>query len=420
MKTKVHLPDIVGKGYASFWNFKGRYRVVKGGRGSKKSTTMALWVIYNMMKYEGANTLVIRRFFNSHKDSTYTQLKWAIHKLQVSHLWDVKQSPLEMTYRPTRQKILFRGLDDPQSITSITAERGYLCWVWFEEFFQVMNEDDFNKIDLSIRGDVPAPLFKQITGTLNPWSEKHWIKKRFFDEPSDNIFSNTTDYRCNEFLGEDDIALFDDMRDRNPRRYKVEGLGDWGVSEGLVYENWEERAFDIDEVAARPGIKTAFGLDFGYKADPSAFICLYADMESKELFVFDEHHQRSMLNDAIAEMLKYKGYAKERIIADSADPKSIEEIRRAGIPRITEARKGPDSILNGIQFVQQFKLWVHPKCLNTVIELSNYAWAENKEGKIINKPIDDYNHLLDALRYACEGLKKGAKLTSVDRNLLGI
>ena len=147
---KIDISKKIGKGYKTFWNFKGRYRVVKGGRASKKSTTNAQWIIYKMMQYPLANTLVIRRVFNTHKDSTWTQLKWATNNLGVSHLWKFSKSPLEATYLPTGQKILFRGLDDPMSITSITVEIGYLCWCWFEEAFQIMDEDSFNKVDIKI------------------------------------------------------------------------------------------------------------------------------------------------------------------------------------------------------------------------------------------------------------------------------
>ncbi|MDP4147364.1 MAG: PBSX family phage terminase large subunit, partial [Bacillota bacterium] len=333
------------------------------------------------------------------------QLKWAAYNLGVSHLWHFSKSPLEITYKSTGQKILFRGLDDPMSVTSITVEKGYLCWCWFEEAFQVMNEDDFNKIDMSIRGEIPKGYFKQITLTFNPWSEKHWLKKRFFDVKDDDILAITTSYKCNEFLGDDDRNIFEKMKKNSPRRYSIEGEGNWGISEGLVYENWEEKEFDYREISKKPKVKSVFGLDFGYTNDPTAFICCLVDEETKQLFIFDEHYKKAMVNTEIAEMIKYKGYAKETIIADSAEPKSIEEIRRAGIPRIKEAVKGKDSILNGIQFIQQYKIYVHPKCENTIIELSNYVWS-NKDGEIINKPIDDYNHLLDALRYAMENLKR--------------
>lgn len=414
---RINLPSIVGKGYATYWNYKGRYRVVKGGRGSKKSTTTALWIIYNMMKYPLANTLVIRRVFNTHKDSTYTQLKWASNILKVSHLWKFSKSPLEATYIPTGQKILFRGLDDPMSITSITVEHGHLCWCWFEEAFQVMNEDDFNKVDMSIRGELPKGYFKQITLSFNPWSEKHWLKKRFFDAEDEDVLAITTNYACNEFLGEDDKKLFEKMKINNPRRYNIEGLGNWGIAEGLVYSNFEELDFDIEEIKKRKNIKSAFGLDFGYTNDPTAFICSLVDLDNMEIFIFDEHYQKAMSNKMIVDMIKYKGYAKERIIGDSSEPKSIDDIKKQGIYRIKGARKGKDSILNGIQYIQDFKIYVHPKCENTIIELSNYVW-DTKDGNAINKPIDDYNHLMDALRYSLEDIRLGGK--AFDRNKYGI
>ena len=417
LKTRVNLPKLVGKGYGSFWRYKGRYRVIKGSRGSKKSTTISLWIIYNMMKYPLANTLVVRRVFNTHKDSTYTQLKWAVNQLGVKNDWKFSKSHLEITYIPTGQKILFRGLDDPMSITSITVEVGHLCWCWFEEAFQVMNEDDFNKIDMSIRGELPPEYFKQITLSFNPWSEKHWLKKRFFDVKDEDIMAITTNYMCNEFLGDDDRLIFDKMKLNNPRRYSIEGLGNWGIAEGLIYENFEELDFDIEEIKRRKNIKSAFGLDFGYTNDPTAFIASLVDLDNREIFIFDEHYQKAMSNKMIADMIKYKGYSKEMIIADSAEPKSIDDIRRKGIYRIMAAKKGKDSILNGIQFIQDFKIYVHPKCENTIIELSNYVW-DNKDGVIINKPVDDYNHLMDALRYSLELIKQGG--SSFDRKKYGI
>ena len=394
---KIDISKKIGKGYKTFWNFKGRYRIVKGGRASKKSTTNAQWIIYKMMQYPLANTLVIRRVFNTHKDSTWTQLKWATNNLGVSHLWKFSKSPLEATYLPTGQKILFRGLDDPMSITSITVEIGYLCWCWFEEAFQIMDEDSFNKVDMSIRGELPPGYFKQITLTFNPWSEKHWLKKRFFDVKDEDILALTTNYKCNEFLGEDDRRIFAKMKKNNPRRYNIEGLGDWGIAEGLVYENFEELEFDYKEISKQEGVNAYFGLDFGYTNDPTAFICILVNQEQNLLYIFDEHYQKAMSNSDIASMIKYKGYAKETIIADSSEPKSIDDIKKKGIRRIKAALKGKDSILNGIANIQDYKIYVHPKCENTLIELNNYVW-DNKDGVVLNKPIDDYNHLMDALR----------------------
>lgn len=413
MKTdinKIYLPEVVGKGYATFWNFKGRYRVCKGSRASKKSKTTALWYIWAIMRYPQANLLVVRKVFRTLKDSCFVDLKWAINRLGVKEHWDINISPLEITYIPTGQKILFRGLDDPLKITSIAVEVGYLCFMWLEEAYEITNEDDFNMLDESIRGAIPSDidLFKQITITLNPWNEKHWIKKRFFDNPDDNILAMTTNYMCNEWLDSADLKVFETMKVNNPRRYRVAGLGDWGIVDGLVYENWEEKTFDINELKKIVSIKTAFGLDFGYTNDPSAFFACFIDTNNSTIWVFDEMYKKGMSNEKIAECIKEMGYSKEKIRADSSEPKSIDRLYDLGISHIRRARKGRDSILNGIDYIQDFKIFIHPKCVNFITEISNYTWdRDSKTGRKLNRPIDDFNHLMDAMRYALEDFSKG-------------
>lgn len=149
--NKLSLQSIVGKGYAEYWKCRCRYVVCKGSRASKKSKTTALWIIANMMKYPEANTLVIRKTYRTLKDSCFTELKWAIHRLQVDDYWEIKESPLEMKYKPTGQKIYFRGLDDPLKVTSISVDVGVLCWLWIEEAYEITKEADFDVIDESIR-----------------------------------------------------------------------------------------------------------------------------------------------------------------------------------------------------------------------------------------------------------------------------
>ena len=408
MKSKkIRLPELVGKGYKDFWNFKGRYRVCKGSRGSKKSKTTALFFIYSMMKYPGANLLVVRKVYRTLKDSCFTDLKWAINKLQVNEYWDVKESPLEIVYIPTGQKILFRGLDDPLKVTSITVETGNLCWAWIEEAYEINKEQDFNMLDESIRGKIEEPLYKQITLTFNPWNERHWIKKRFFDVEDENIMAKTTNYMCNEWLDESDKKLFEDMKKNNPRRYQVAGLGNWGIVEGLVYENWEEKEFDVNEISKRKGVKSAFGLDFGYTNDPSAFFCGLIDIANKEIYVFDEIYKNAMKNRQIAEEIIRKGYGKEKIVADSQEPKSIDELYDLGLKGIRKSRKGRDSINNGVQYIQDYKIIIHPRCVNFITEISNYMWDKDKFDNPVNKPVDDFNHLMDAMRYALESYSKG-------------
>ncbi len=411
-QRNVNLAEQIGKGYGEFWRCKKRYRAVKGGRASKKSCTETLWLIYNMMKMPLANAVVIRRYFNTHRDSTFAQLKWAINKLGVKSLWKATMNPLELTYIPTGQKILFRGFDDPQSITSITVETGYLCWVWIEEAFQITDEEEFNKLDLSIRGALPDGYFKQITFTFNPWSENTWLKKRFFDAydrgERDNLLCLTTNYLCNEFLDDDDIAVFEEMKEKNPRRYKIEGMGDWGIAEGLVYNNWEELEFDVDVLRQEtdrydnPIYQEIYGLDWGFSNDPTAMICSLVNEKTKEIFIFDEIYGYRMTNQQIAQAIKTKGYGKCLIIADSSEPKSIEEVRQFGIQRIRPAKKGPDSVRAGIQKIQDYHIYVHPRCSNTIVEFNNYVWDKDKDGRVLNVPMDAYNHAMDAFRYSAE------------------
>ncbi|MEG2566738.1 MAG: PBSX family phage terminase large subunit [Acinetobacter sp.] len=409
--NRIRLPEVIGKGYKTFWNFKGRYRVCKGSRASKKSKTTALNVIKRTMEYPDANTLVVRKVFRTLKDSCFTELRWAINRLGVAEWWEIKESPLEMTYKPTGQKIYFRGLDDPLKVTSITVEHGYLCWMWIEEAYEIMNEADFDMLDESIRGAIPPEtgLFKQITLTFNPWNEHHWMKHRFFDTPPDpDILAVTTNFMCNEWLDAADMKVFETMRKNNPRRFNVAGLGDWGIVDGLVYENWVEKAFSVDEVKKLLGIKSAFGLDFGYTNDPSAMFCGLVSKTEKTIWVFDELYKTGMTNSVIAKSITALGYAKERIKADCAEPKSIDELREAGLPHIRPCRKGRDSVNNGIQYIQDYKIIIHPRCVNFLTEISNYTWAVDKMGNKTNQPIDDFNHLMDAMRYALEDILVGA------------
>ena len=404
------LSEIVGKGYKDFWHFKGRYRVVKGSRASKKSKTTALWYIANIIKYDKANLLVVRKTYRTLKDSCFTELKWAINRLGVQDYFDIKESPLEITYRLTKQKIYFRGLDDPFKVTSITVENGHLCWLWIEEAYEINKEDDFNVLDESIRGSLETSpfLFKQITLTFNPWNEKHWLKNRFFDIKDDDILAMTTNYLCNEWLDDSDLRVFENMKKNNPRRYKVAGLGEWGIVDGLVYENFKEVNFSLDEILKIPNIQSAFGLDFGYTNDPSALFCGLIDRNNKVIYVFDELYKKGMSNEQLFKEISNMGYMKEKIIADSAEPKSIDRLKELGMYRVKPARKGKDSVNNGIDFIQEFKILIHPKCVNFLTEINNYTWdIDKKTGQKINKPIDEFNHLMDAMRYALEGFSRG-------------
>ncbi len=397
---EVKISEIIGGGYDEFWNCTARYRVLKGGKASKKSTTTALNFIYRLMKYPQSNLLVVRRVMNTHRDSTFAQLSWAQKRLGVEHLWNNTVSPMEMCFLPTGQKILFRGFDDVLKLASATVPSGVLNFVWIEEAFEIERESDFDKLDLSVpRGKTPQGLFKQTTLTFNPWSASHWLKKRFFDKAAPDAATFSTNYKCNEFLDGTDLSVFSRMEKNDRRKYEVAGLGNWGISEGLVFENWQSGIPDIPKSELYMW-KDFFGLDYGYSSDPTAFVAFKVNPVKRMIFIYDEFYKRRMLNRDIANEIIRKGYAKERIRADCAEPKSNEDLRRMGISRICPSQKGRDSILHGIAEISEYRMFVSPACENMLRELSNYVYDTKPgvSGQIL--PADRENHLCDALRYA--------------------
>lgn len=415
MDEKKSLKSLIGGGYADFWHFKGRYRVCKGSRGSKKSRTMGINIPWAIMRYPQSNYLVVRKTYNTLKDSCYTVIKWGINRLGVSNLWDIKLSPLEITYKPTGQKIFFRGLDDPYKITSIDVENGYLCWAWIEEAYEVLKEEDFDTLDESIRGRIPPEtgLYKQITLTFNPWSEHHWLKSRFFDVQDPDILAITTTYKCNEWLDEADLRKFEVMKERNPRRYKVAGLGEWGVSDGLVYENWRIEDVNVlsnDFKAKHPNLKPCHGIDFGYTSDPAAILQAYMDLDTKQVFIVDEIYKTLQTNVMLAKEIKSKGWENLKFHADDAEPKSIQELCDNGI-KVERARKtnGKETIIDGVQWLQNYEIVIRPQCKNFISEISTYHFKKDKFGKTLNEPVDADNHAMDALRYGTKRYRDKSK-----------
>lgn len=410
MSKQVSLSEVVGKGYTEFFNTKKTYVVCKGSRGSKKSKSAAIYHIYAMMKYPLSNTLVVRKVERTLRDSCYSDLKWAIERLGVSHLWQCTTSPLEITYKPTGQKIIFRGLDSPFKITSISVPHGVLNFLWLEEAYEILKEDEFNIIDESIRGKLPDGYFKRVTITFNPWSEMHWLKRRFFDVPLDNVLAMTTTYRCNEWLSDTDIAMYEDIRRRSPSRARIACDGEWGVAEGLVFDNW--RVEDLSEQIPRFDNIRA-GMDFGYAADQNALVKLHIDNKKKTIYVFDEYYQAGMTDAELLRVCK-DFFGTLYVTCDSADPKTIDYLAANNI-RAVGAVKGADSILRGIRWLQGFDIVIDKKCVNYIREISQYAWQKDKFDNVMAKPVDANQHLLDSTRYACESDMLGAEVRAGKR-----
>jgi phage terminase large subunit len=412
------LKDIVGSGYEEFWNDKHRYRVVKGGRGSKKSTTTALWFIWNIMKYPLSNAVVIRKTFNTHKDSTYAQLKWAAAKLGVLDKWDFIKSPLEITYIPTGQKILFRGFDDPLKLTSMTVAVGVLCWVWLEEAFEIDKVEDFDTFDEAIRGEMPPGLWKQITITYNPWINSHWTKDRYWDcECPYNVFRLTTTHKCNEFLDEADHKKIEDLQFTDPERYKVVGLGEYGIPGGAYFNEFRSDIHTIEPFTIPANWKRYITLDYGL--DMLACYWIAVDFNRKA-YVYKELYKSGLIISDAAKAIK--DMTKETIYQRFAPPdlwnkrqetgKSAYELFRDNGVMLTKAKN------DRVQGWYNLKEWLKPysdeqgiqtaslvickNCVNLIRTLPQLQYDQNDPNDVANEP-HELTHAPDAIRYFVAG-----------------
>jgi len=283
---------LIGGGYDEFWETKKRYRVVKGGRSSKKSTTTAMWYIDKMMEYPLSNLVCIRKTGNTHKNSTFAELKKACIRYGVLDKWKFNENPCEGTYLKTGQKILFRGFDEPLKLTSLTVEVGVLCWAWWEEVYEIDDEEEFNTFDEGIRGEMPGGLWKQLTLTYNPWINSHWTKKRFFDSVDPNAFALTTTHKCNEFLDELDHQKIEDLQVTNPDRYQVVGLGEYGMPGGSYFDEFRKDTHVIKPFIIPEDWKRYTTKDYGL--DMLANYWIAVDYQGKA-YVYKELYESNLI-----------------------------------------------------------------------------------------------------------------------------
>ncbi|MBZ1518153.1 PBSX family phage terminase large subunit [Leuconostoc mesenteroides] len=408
-----NLPKMVSEAYAPLFNTKHRYIVYKGSRGSGKSEAEATKVIYDIITKPYVNWLVLRRYANTNRQSTFTLLQKVANRMGVGNLFQFNSSLPEITYKPTGQKILFRGADKPLSITSISVETGNLCRLWVEEAYQLESEEAFDTVDESMRGIInDSNGFYQTVLTFNPWNERHWLKKRFFDKDTrvTNSLALTTTYKDNPFLDEDYVNRLLEMKERNPRRARVAVDGEWGVAEGLIYENTIVENFDIREVLK--GARIVRGMDWGYGPDPTTFIEYAINVRTKDVYIFKEMYKQHMLTDEIFKWLYVNGYQQGDIRADYANggDRMIQELKNKGIKGMKRAHKY--EIMFGVTYLQDYKIHVLPSLEHTIEELNSYVYDTDKEGGWVGKAVDKNNHLMDAMRYAVEPLIMTKKSTT--------
>lgn len=339
----VKLSEVTAPAYKPFWRSKATYIVCKGSRASGKSKHAALWLIYSMMKFPLANALVVRKVLDTMRDSVCADLIWAMHRLKVEEYWDYptkKTSPLIITYKPTGQKIIFKGLDDSKKATSVSVSVGVLCWLFIEEAYEIDDEADFDTLDESIRGELPPGYFKRVLMIFNPWSESTWIKSRFFDAPSDKVLTMTTTYMDNPWLSDTDRAIFEDMRINRPERYRVAGLGDWGISGAVYFEEFDPDVHVVQPFQIPDYWRIERAIDYGL----DALACLYVaiDPEGNAYVISEVYKHGLIVSDAAAaiqngeprQQTRWVTYAPPDLWSRTKDTgRTIDEIYRdCGVP----------------------------------------------------------------------------------------
>lgn len=367
-----------------------------GGASSGKSHGVVQKVVLKSLhswKYP-RKVLWLRKVGSTIKNSIFADVKSCLSDFKLLDYCKINNSNFEITL-PNGAVFLFQGLDDPEKIKSIKG----LSDVVMEEASE-FNLDDYTQLTLRLRER--KHKFKQIYLMFNPVSKVNWVYKAFFEKKPNKTVVYHTSYKDNRFLDEETKENIEELANRNPAYYKIYALGEFATLDKLIFPKYEKRLLNLEDLKLLPSY---FGLDFGYVNDPSAFMHVKADVPNRKLYIVEEYVKKGLLNNQLAEAIKILGYSKEQIIADSAEQKSVAELRQHGISRVVAAKKPPGSILQGIQLIQQFDIIVDERCFNTITELDNYTWIKDrKTDEYINKPVDSYNHCIDAIRYALQVL----------------
>ena len=388
--NQAYLPHLLGNNH--------RYQIFFGGSSSGKSFFLATRAVLDCMT--GRNILVLRNVARTIGSSCWNEICKAMVRMGLTEYFAVNKTDRTITCVLNEAQILFAGLDDVEKVKSITPRNGPLTDVWMEEATETSYED-YKQLDKRLRG--ASKHAKRLTLSFNPVYKTHWIYREFFgiwDDTKNYAESSTvsilkTTYNDNKFLTDDDRAVLENEKD--PYFREVYTLGNWGVLGDVIFRNW--RTEDLQEMSDAYPLRY-FGLDFGFSQDPCAAVNVALDKKHKRVLIFDELYERGLINTQLAERLRpFAG--RNFVTCDSAEPKSIRELRNYDL-NVRPARKGPDSLIHGIQWLQGYEIVVDRGCQNMRNELTLYQWRKDKDGNSMAVPEDRNNHLIDALRYALE------------------
>ena len=374
-----------------------------GSAGSSKSYFITQKLIVRACN-EKIKILVCRRTGATIRNTCFSLFKDILAKWKLTPYVKIRETDFNIKF-PNGSEIIFMGLDEETKLLSLNN----IGCIFIEEAFEVP-KPIVEQLNLRLRGKTPN---QQIIMAFNPISKHHWLHDFCeVNPPSSFIYTHST-FRDNPFLNAEYIAELEELYKRNPQKARVFCDGEWGIdADGLVFQNWKVQDFNHAEIDGQ----LCIGLDFGFVNDISALVASLLDEKNKRIYIFKEYGATGKTNKDLINIIMSLGFSKSVIIADSAEPKSIAEIKSGGIQKIRACSKGKDSILHGIQQLQNYEIIIHPSCQGIITEFENYTWQKDKNtDSYVNKPIDDFNHYIDALRYSLQCVK--TKLKSIDKSL---
>lgn len=395
------------------FDYSYRYNVYWGGRGSGKTKFIMQKLLLKGLK-EKRLILLMRKETNKLRDSVWKEMLEVINDFKLNEYFVINKTEFRITCKLNGTEIKCLGLEEAEKIKGFTS----ISDVFLDEVTG-FNLDDIELIDGTLRSRIyKLPL--QMYFAFNPVSKANFVYKYFGFETGItplNTFVLHSTFLDNPYLDASFLIRMDALKERNYNRWKIEALGEFCSLDKLVFNNWKEERFDHAAINGQ----LLVGMDFGFVNDVSTIVASLLDEENKRIYVFKEWGNTNKTNDELAAIISSLGFSKSTIIADSAENKSIEEIRRYGVGKIRACIKGPDSIIHGIQRLQQYEIIVHPDCQELIIELQNYSWTKDKQSnEYINKPIDKFNHYIDALRYSLQCVENDRRLRTINKALLGL
>ena len=401
--SEVKLSQVIGPAFhllaRDVFHHGHTHYDLSGGRGSLKSSCVSILVPLLIVANSNTHALVLRKVANTIRDSVYAQYMWAIGELGMAEYWEAKVSPMELIYKPTGQKIMFRGADDPMKIKSIKVPFGYIAITHFEEKDQFAGRAEIRTIlQSTMRG---GSAFWNFESYNPPISRDNWANKDSLEERSDRLCHKSTYLEApREWLGEQFIAEAEHLKETNEKAYQHEYLGIAVGTGGNVFDNLELREITDKEVATFDHIYQ--GADWGWFPDPFAFVRLHYDRTRETIYFIDEIYANKMTNEESGKLILERKYNDAYVTEDSAEPKSVADHRAMGIPA-KAAVKGPGSVDYGMKWLQKRKIVIDRKRTpNVYKEFVGYEYERNREGEIISGYPDKDNHTIDAARYALE------------------